>query len=245
MKDVLKDICLIAKGMWEIMASVWMHFAGNFPVSCDFWYAFPLTDRFVQVGKEISEDQLYEKIPIAVLSAVLCVSLLNRVFVSRSFFFFSLKNTLEKYLGALRNYNRKNRIRCEQCLCQSEVTSSVLRSLHPPATRHCLLIRGRSVVWRVELITGRSPEAAGSEITGSETPLRRGHRDGRGPDQRVCRRRAGGAHCIFTFADLSQHLCGNFANQSALPEQVKKILWAWEQTSRSRREPLLQIAEPD
>lgn len=71
MKDVSKNICLFAKGMCEIMVSVWMHFAGNFPVSCDFQYAFPLTNWFVQVGKEMSKEELYEKIPLAVLSAVL------------------------------------------------------------------------------------------------------------------------------------------------------------------------------
>lgn len=46
-----------------------MRFAGNFPVGCDFQYAFPLTDWFVQVGKEIFEE-LYEKTQTAVLSAV-------------------------------------------------------------------------------------------------------------------------------------------------------------------------------
>ena len=71
-----------------------MHFAGNFPVSSDLWYAFPLTNWFVQVGKEISKEELYEKVPIAVLSAVLCVSLLNRVFVSTSVFLIK-KNTLK------------------------------------------------------------------------------------------------------------------------------------------------------
>lgn len=69
------------------------------------------------------------------------------------------------------------------------------------------------VSMRAELITGRSPEAPGSEVTGTEPrralgrPRTGGRWGGRGLEG-VCWQRAGHARGVLTFANLSRSLWG-------------------------------------
>lgn len=175
-----------------------MHFAGSFPASCDF-SVLPCEPTGLCSSERIyPEKNRVGKSPQQ--CHMLCSCVLLAGLAASTSLCFVLKIHFKRF-GWFRNDNRDSHPWCEgHWLCHTASSPVPQRCL----TRHRFQCE--------ELISGRSPEGPGSEITGSEAPQHWGDHGLDGPAA------SRGCSSLFTFANPSQHLYRNFANWLALSE---------------------------